>query len=167
MEKDPIRSDKRHSKRERRLQGDKACAFCGVTDSMVLARLTPEKFLALTDRARRGESITVCGNEINALTGRTVVEQDHVLGRNIEPGLTLPLCRNDHVIETQRRQDAGISMSRPPTIPELLLSALSSLAQFFSTLVEICLRSTERLVKHIAILDKHFPAWRKLEEETE
>jgi hypothetical protein len=161
--KDPIQNDKRESKRIQRLQGENTCFICNITDSRVLARLTPERLLALVAKAQNGDAVTLCGNEINALTGRTAIERDHVLGRNVEPKLTLPFCRNDHLVETERRRDAGISMVRPLTVPELLLSALSSLAQLFSTLVQICVRWTEYLMNHIAVLDEHFPDWRKLE----
>jgi hypothetical protein len=80
MQSDAIQNDKRRAKRDRRLQDDKTCLLCGVMDAQVLVRLTPERVLALTAKAKNGETITLCENEINALTGRTVIEQDHVFG---------------------------------------------------------------------------------------
>ena len=135
MEQDPIRTDGRAMRRERRLGADAACALCGVT--------TPA---ALT------------------LVNRSLLEEHHAAARAHDGALTVPVCRNCHAILTEGQLRAGVSFAPEASAPERLAAALRALGAFLCDLGARLIEWADRLAAFVAALDRACPAWRALPE---
>ena len=133
MTPDPIKSDARRARRERRFGPDAACARCGVS--------TPETLVA----ARR-----------------TILEAHHACGRANDDALTVPVCRNCHAILTEGQRAAGADFARPPTVLHQIAAALASFFAFLHDLCERGMAWAGALSNLTAELDASFPTWRDL-----
>ena len=164
MEHDPIKNDKRRARRERTLGADKVCSFCGCTEIEVFERIEPEVFLALVERARRGKDITLCKSHVNAVCGKSVIEEHHPRLRCNEPELTVDACGNDHARETERQRSAGLLAQSPRSLPERFASILLADAEFLESWGKKNRCWAERFIYLVKALDKHCPDWRNLDE---
>jgi hypothetical protein len=138
-EHDPLANDLRRARRSRKLGSDAACALCGITEPAVL------------DRTRR------------------LLEQHHALGQDIDPDLTVVLCRNCHALATARQHDTGVANSNTEpatTVLHRLDQALRSLASLLQLLADAFFRWASMLRALIVALDQHAPTWRTLDAAT-
>ena len=130
----PTGTTARHISRERRFGPDAACVRCGIT---TLETLVPVR--------------------------RNILEDHHICGRENDPSLTVPVCRNCHAIMTEGQQAAGVTFAEPPTLLHQIAAALASL---FTMLHDLCHRGMDwahNLTILAADLDTAYPAWRYLD----
>jgi hypothetical protein len=134
---DPIASRRRHARRLAKLPPDAACLLCGET--------TPDALRAVS---------------------RTVLERHHVLGGANDPELVVALCRNCHAGLTEAQQRLGVELRRERigTLPELLVSAMRSLAGLLFALAERLRVWADQLAALVDVLDQQHPDWRQLPE---
>ena len=133
---DPIGNETRRARRERRLGSNAVCLHCGRDDSAVLIRVE-----------------------------RSLIEHHHPLGVLRASAVTVPLCRNCHVIETERMRDASIPLDPDAerSIVEVVEIVLRAAAIFLRSLADAFDQFADRLRRLIAELDRRFPGWRELE----
>jgi hypothetical protein len=134
---DPIGNDRRRVRRLRGLPPDACCVLCGETSPPALI-----------------------------VAKRTLLEQHHVVGEANADGLTVPLCRNCHAVETERLRDHGVELERDRgrSLPEVILSILRALASFFRSLAESFDRWADQVADFVTALDLRCPGWRELPE---
>jgi len=135
MEKNPVKTDARRAKRERRFGKDARCAHCGTGS---LECLIPVK--------------------------ASLVEGHHAVGRANDPDLEIPLCRNCHALATERQMQADVSLTPPKTVLHKIVEVLKSLGAFFGQLTEKCFEWAQQLAQFIAALDARYPTWTQLPE---
>lgn len=145
MQQNAIQHAARRAKQQRRVGKDASCALCGYAEPEALRRAPISKL----DRK-----------------ARSIIERHHVVGRNHDQTLTIPLCRNCHAQATEQLRQKGVSMKQPNTTLERLISILKALAAFFEMLGDACFRWAEALVRFVAGLDAEYPAWREMPEAT-
>jgi hypothetical protein len=108
----PIKSAVRNERRHSRLASTaKACPRCGYADPVSL--------------------IPVDGNWLHAhksFLPRTLLEDDHVVGRNHDKTFVVAICRNCHGEITELRRLAGIGMEFEPDPEAREILRLKSLA---------------------------------------
>jgi len=80
---------------------------------------------------------------------RTLFESHHPFGRGNEAAVTVILCIRCHKEQTETIRDEGISMRKPPSFPETLVTILRCLKIFFRSLAEACGRWAEELANWI------------------
>jgi hypothetical protein len=134
---DPIRNDRRRTRRQQKLPPDAACTFCGWKTLDELLRL-----------------------------GRTLVEQDHVDGHANNPDLTAPECPNCHAVhgEGQRRAGAILTHDDDRSRLEIQADAFRSRAAFHRQLAETEEQQARELDLLAAALDRVAAGWRDLPE---
>lgn len=131
----PTQDVVREERRRRRFDGDAVCVRCGESD---LSTLTP--------------------------VVRTLLEDHHVCGAANAPSLTVPLCLNCHRKMTERLERAGVAMTEPRDVLEMLVMVCRALADFFRMLAECLLEWSDRLARLVEAQDAHCPTWRELPE---
>jgi hypothetical protein len=132
-ESDPIGSEVRRARRERRLGSGAVCVLCGFVDPAALLRV-----------------------------GRSTLEHHHVLGRLHAEEVTVRLCRNCHALETERMRDAGIPLQLNPQrhVIETVEAILLALATFLRSLAAALERHGSDLADLVPELDRAVPGWR-------
>lgn len=134
-QRNAVKTAARVAKREAKLGPDAVCVGCG--------QANPEA-LSLVDR--------------------TIVEEHHVVGREHEGKLTVPLCANCHRVLTEKVRNSGASMKATPNFLEKLVSMLRAIEAFFTMLGETCGRWADKLARLITGLDEACPNWREVAE---
>jgi hypothetical protein len=137
MEHNPIQNDARRARRLRHLGHNNVCIFCGEFDPDALLRVR-----------------------------RSVLEEDHVVGRANDRDLTIVICRNCHAKKHARMRAAGVQLEQTPhrTVIDLLIAILGSLGVFFGVLAEALCEWADRLTALGRALDAKCPCWRALPE---
>lgn len=132
MQKNAAKDAARTAKRDARLGGEDAvCVLCKFSDRDALVP-----------------------------TKRTLVEAHHVLGRQYDGKITVPLCRNCHAIVTEKLRRAGVSMQPPPTLLERLVNLLRAAGVMLVALGQAFLDCADDLVRWIFGFDQVHPDWR-------
>jgi hypothetical protein len=117
---DPVQNDARRARRQRQLGEGAVCVLCGEEDPAAL----------------------VAGKA-------TLIEQHHVVGRQHEPALTAPLCRNCHAKQTETLRRAGVPMKRPRDFLERLVAILRALGLFLQEAGKALLRWADELAHQL------------------
>lgn len=132
-EPDPMASDRRAARRERRLGPEAACAVCGEKEPTML---TPVR--------------------------KHLLEEHHAAGAD-NGSVTVVLCLNHHAKMTAGQLDAGVLSKDPaPSFIERLMRALWSLGVFFDELALTFYGWADQLAVVVMTLDQHLPIWRTL-----
>jgi hypothetical protein len=134
--REPIQSDARKARRLRRLGAKATCILCGQENPECLERVD-----------------------------RSLLEDHHVVGMAIDPGLTVVVCRNCHASLSEGQRDAGIELRH-----DMKRSRLELLADVLDGLAILCEQLAPRLVAWadelravVTRLDRGFPEWRTME----
>jgi hypothetical protein len=143
MDRDPPKTAAREQKRRDRLPADAACALCGETD--------PFKLRVATEEAVAG------------LASRQFLERHHMMGRHIDPDLTVVLCLNHHAEATESLRRGGIGMEPRKNVLELLVLVLKAVSAFLENVLRSIERWIQRIERFIRSLDSKCPAWRETE----
>jgi hypothetical protein len=132
MDRDPIKSQARRSRRRRQFPPNAACVDCGECTPEVLARMN-----------------------------RSMLEADHPLGEAIAPGVVLPRCGNCHALNTERQRSAGVELERERLTDGLrrAIAWLTAVALCFEQLAKSALDIAEQLRRLLAFLDARMPGW--------
>lgn len=126
-DKDPIATDVRRRRRQRRLGTDHpTCDLCGYSG---LEALTP-----VTSGWLKAHGI----------------ERHHVVGKNNDPNLVVSLCLNCHRTATEGLARAGVSMRSESDPIARVAQMLDALAAFFEMLVDALRRWAELLWEIVA-----------------
>ena len=131
MTPDPIRTDARKARQNRRYGYGAACSICG--------NRSPEALVGMK---------------------RSLLEEHHVCTRANDPAFTVPLCRNCHAEITEGQRAAGVDFALPPTLVHQLASTLASLAALFTTLADRFGFWAAALSMFLLKLDREVPVWR-------
>lgn len=131
---DPLANEARRGRREQLLGENPACLLCGVAN---IDCLTP--------------------------TPRSILEAHHVVGRENDATLTVPLCRNCHAEVTEGYRDAGVSLKRPPTLLHKLAAILRALGALLTAIGGRLSAWAEALVRLIGMFDSELPSWRTVD----
>lgn len=135
---DPVGKARREQRRRERLGEHPVCVLCDVDDPQALVATDPRQ-----------------------------IEEDHVFGRQRDPGTTVPLCRNHHAILTEKRRDAGIPMQPGPNPLEEFAIKRRSLSLLFDQLSEALAEDADALWELVERLDRECPEWRDVAERTD
>lgn len=136
MERNPIRNDARKARRRRKLGPGGPCMLCG--------RETLKAFRVIN---------------------YSVIEEDHIVGKAIDPELTVFLCRGCHDAQGELRRVHGVELRHEPRPwPELLIDILKGIGLFLISLGEKLVEWAERQAAFISALDANYPQWRSLPE---
>jgi len=135
MDINPIKTEVRKMNREDRLGADATCVLCGET---ALEALTP---------------VSVA-----------LIEQHHPLGKNHEPDITVPTCRNCHAKLHEQAAQEGADLRKQPNLLDRILQMLRALAAFFRMLGDALSRWARKLEALIQQLDGRWPEWRELKQ---
>ena len=127
----PIRTEVRLARREQRLGADATCVICGESALEALGLLSMR-----------------------------LIEQHHVVGKNHDPNLKVPVCRHCHAKFHEGAAQEGADLREAPRFLERLLNMLRSLAVFFRMLGDALGEWARRVERLIRDLDKGFPEWR-------
>ena len=132
VDTDPIRTDTRRARRQRRFPIDAACVLC--------LEQTPEALW---------------------LGGSTLIEAHHVAGRQNDAKLIAPLCLNCHRKATEGQRVAGVDLARNPHRNEIrtLASWLAAIGDFFALLAASAHRLAEVVRRLVGYLDEQHPDW--------
>ena len=84
----------------------------------------------------------------------------HVLNRQNDADLTVPLCRNCHALVTEGIRQCNASTAAPRTILDRIVAVLRALAAFFRQLADALLALADRLLRFMGLLDRTDPTWR-------
>lgn len=118
MDRDVVKTATRKLGRQNRLgNGPKVCFRCGYADPLALIPVKTE-WIELHKH----------------VLPRTLFEKDHLVGRNHDPDLIFPICRNCHAEVTELRRQAGISMQFEPDEGEREVLRLEALAFLHETI---------------------------------
>lgn len=131
---DPLANEARRGRREQLLGENPVCLLCGVAN---IDCLTP--------------------------TPRSILEAHHVVGRENDATLTVPLCRNCHAEVTEGYRDAGVSLKRPPTQLHRIVAVLRALGVLLTALGGLLSALAETLIGLIGAFDTEVPNWRMCE----
>lgn len=119
-EDQPIQNDARRTARRKKLGPDAVCILCGQPQ---LETLVP--------------------------VARSLLEAHHVLGKEHNGKVTVPLCRNCHAIVTEKLQQVGASMERADALPDRIVAMLRALGAFLLLLGEAVLNLALELSQYI------------------
>jgi len=99
-------------------------------------------------------------------TLRAQLDAHHLLGREIAPDLTIPLCPSCHVGMHDLLRDRGIDFRSDASwsLLQVLESVLRILALLHAELAKVLSALADRLAALIRALDASAPAWRELPE---
>jgi hypothetical protein len=137
MQRDPIGSEARRARAGRRFGPNHGCTLCPEHDTDALITAS-----------------------------RSLIEAHHVVGRNLHPSLTMPLCRNCHAKRSAAQLVQGIELRDVPvrTLPELLADVLLQLGSLFVLMGEWLMSLAQRADTFVSALDSDWPAWRTMSE---
>jgi hypothetical protein len=108
----------------------------------------------------------LCGQrEIPALipTPGRLIQAHHLLGWEIAPDVTVPLCQTCHAIATAQLQDAGVDMTSPPSALERAIHVLRALAVAFESICHLLAQLIQDLAFFLEQLQARHPDWRTWE----
>lgn len=120
FENQPIQNDSRRRARQKRLGPDAVCVLCLQPQ---LETLIPAE--------------------------RSLLEAHHVLGREHNGKVTVPLCRNCHAIVTEQLQQVGASMEKADTLLDRLVAMLRALGAFCRLLGDALIALAQELAQYI------------------
>jgi hypothetical protein len=152
---EPMKTLARRTKREE--LGMDICLLCGAVGFEVIV---PIAVSLLTAAAASESAVDEPGSFREQI--RLSLEYHHLFGRELDPGLTVPLCRNCHAAVHALLRDLGIDFRRleAPTVLHRVLAMLRILAAFFQQLAVSLSREADRLALLIGRLDVALPDWR-------
>jgi hypothetical protein len=94
----------------------------------------------------------------------SLVQSHHVLGKNNDPNVTVPVCLNCHAILTEMNRRYGVSMETPANLLEHLVAVLRALGVFLPVLGESLFRLADQVDRFMKSLDDKYPEWRNMKE---
>lgn len=132
MEKNPMKNDARKERRKRKY-GDpmEMCLLCGLKN--------PENAKEL---------------------GINLFERHHVAGRDLEPDLTVVLCKPCHEFLQEGLRGAGLEELAPDTDLERTGGLCLGLADLFEVLTVVLREHGQRVFRLQDALDREHPEWR-------
>ncbi|MDQ2889970.1 MAG: hypothetical protein M3R65_05375 [Gemmatimonadota bacterium] len=80
-------------------------------------------------------------------------EEHHLVGRNHDPKLKGPFCRNCHAVLHGKYRDGGVELETTPSLSEMLIAVLTMLAILFRDLADALLRWVERIRNELLPLE--------------
>lgn len=131
MSEDRLKTEVRKARREREIGEDAACILCGETDVFALMNVKKE-----------------------------FIEDHHVVGKNHDDELTVPLCRNCHAKTHESYRQAEVGLEEQPTFPDRLVAMLRALGDFLSQIGGRLRDWAQQLQDFIEWLDNRMPDWR-------
>ncbi len=135
LEHDPIQTDIRKLRWKRRFGPKPVCVLCRIRSAEVLMKVH-----------------------------WSLVHSHHVLGKNNDPNVTVPVCLNCHAILTEMNRRYGVSMETPANLLEHLIAVLRALGVFLPVLGESLFKLADQLSRFMKALDEKYPEWRNMKE---
>jgi hypothetical protein len=93
--------------------------------------------------------------------GRTVLEDDHVLGRKFAREVIDVVCRDCHAIRHERRRTKGFVLREQPTFLDTLSAALRNHSITLGDYSDVVDRWSKDAHAFRVYLDAKWPRWRK------
>ncbi len=158
METEPMKNRRRATRRAAKYPRD-ACLLCFEPRPELLRRAPLAKL-------REAAAGTASPGSTRAQIKALLVQEHHLLGPDLAPDLTIPLCSNCHVLLHALLRDRGAdfrtdTMRTLLHIIEFVLRVLATMHQEFARVLAVL---ADRVAALIRAFDTSFPAWRTLPE---
>jgi hypothetical protein len=154
---EPMKTLARRVKRE--ALGMDSCLLCGAVGFEVIVPISVGLLTAVPQFDSSADEPGSFRDQI-----RLSLEDHHLFGRDLDPDLTVPLCRNCHAAVHALLRDVGVDFRRleMPTVLHRVLAMLRILAAFFQQLATSLSHEADRLALLIGRLDLELPDWRRV-----